>query len=170
MTASERLYELLGELSSDKKTAEFEYEAIFEKDQGRVELKSNFVLYYQSQKLFIAEKSEIVNLQPEDVPSWMTRKAMGTMSTDVFLLKSLEDDIKKLQFDRRLKEERRQRNLSSAFYSKSLEKQVGKELKIIVKKIEEKERRIAELIKYKPTAKAAVLLRAKEKEVTEVTS
>lgn len=170
MTPSEYLYNTIHELASNRETADFEYEAIFEREGDVLLLKSHFVLYYKSQKLFTADKKEILNLQSELILQWLLQQLMSSLNTELFQLKSLEEDLNQLFFQKRLKEERKQRNQQSVFYSKSLEKQVEKELKEILKKIAEKERRIRDLARFSPHVQAVFHLRNKQKETTEVAS
>lgn len=170
MTPSQKLYELLNELSSDKKTAEFEYEGLFEIEGGIPCLSSNLTIYYKTKKLFTVERKEILNLDSRHLTTWLTQKLMASMNTDLFQLKSLEEDLHFLMFQKRLKDERKERNQQSEHYSKSLEKQVEKELKELSKKIAEKERRILDLRKYSPYVQAIFHLREKEKETTNVAS
>lgn len=169
MTSAECLYMYVNDLASTKETAHFEYEGIFEEEAGSIILKTNFTLYYKSKKLFVAGREEVEKIQPEEVGGWLIEKTINSNNSDIFRLKWYEEELKKLFFQKRLKDERLLRNSSSPHYSKSLEKSAQKELKAIVKKIDEQQRRVNELKRYSAYVQAVFHLRnqyGKEKEAS----
>lgn len=159
MTTINRLHTLVSELEKKETTADFEYEAIFEEHGGSYNLASSFTLLFQGKILFSVSQDDIHKVAPDSLLEWICETIARIPKNDMFMLDSLETEMKEILLQKIMKKERLERRKTGLYPSDAALKKVLKEIKVLDDKLSLKTRRISELKKSSCYVCALFLMR-----------